>query len=178
MYTLFFAKFLMAFAALNYSLLKMHDIDLLGWITSNKTILYVLYILILISAVSHIIQRDYYLPFLGPTVIPIKEGEIIGKLIDIKLTDLPANTRILYWAASESDKPFSNPMDAYKGYGNSGLARTDNTGNVVIRLNCPSDYYVSKFGMNKHLKRHIHYRIESSKFPGLFSSVKTKYVDC
>jgi hypothetical protein len=178
MYTLLFAKFIMALAALNYSISKMHNIDIFSMITRNETALYAIYTLILIIAVFHLVQRDYYLPFLGPTVIPIKENETVGKLVDIKLTGLPANTRILYWAANESDTAFNNPFEAYKGYGNSGLSKTNNNGDVTIRINCPSDYYVSKFGINKHLQRHVHYRFESPRFPGLFSSVQTKYVDC
>jgi hypothetical protein len=178
MYTLFFAKFIMAFAAMNYAISKMHNVDLISMITRNETALYAIYTTILIVAVFHLVQRDYYLPFLGPTVIPIKESETVGKLIDVKLTGLPANTRVLYWAANESENTFNNPLEAYRGYGNSGLTKTNEKGDVVIRMNCPSDYYVSKFGFNKHLQRHVHYRVESSRFPGLFSSVRTKYVDC
>jgi hypothetical protein len=177
MYLFIFAKLLLALAALSYSLTYLLKVDPISYITTNKNILFALNILIIYSVTLHIFNRDYYLPFLGPAVIPIKEGDTIGKLIDVTLQGLKPNAKVLYWGSSESDKTFDNPLEAYKGYGNSGLAKTNNKGKVTLKVNCPSDYYVSKFGMNKKLSRHIHYRVES-EFPGLFSSVKTKYINC
>ena len=180
MYLFMFARLMLLLAALNYALTNLLKIDLITYMISNKNIQFTINILIVFIVSMYLFNRDYYLPFLGPTVIPIKEREIVGKLTDVQLTNLPPNTRVLYWAASgnEADTPFSNPVDAYSGYGNSGLAKTDENGKVIIRINCPSDYYVSKFGMNKKLSKHVHYRIESTKYPGLFSSVKTKYIKC
>jgi hypothetical protein len=178
MYISILAKLISALAAFSYSLIHLFKIDPISYVTKNENILFILNLFIIYSVSTQFFNRDYYLPFLGPTVIPIKEQETVGKLIDIQLTGLNPNTRVLYWASNESDKTFDNPIEAYKGYGNSGVVKTDNQGNVVIKVNCPSDYYVSTFGMNKKLSRHIHYRTESDRFPGLFSSVKTKYINC
>ena len=121
------------------------------------------------------------MPFLGPTVIPIPDStnEKSGQLVEVSLSDIPANTRVLFWAAkSNLDGLWPNPIDAYQGYNNSGLAKTDDRGNVTIKVNCPSDYKISKFGFSKKLSKHVHYRYELLKYPGMFSSVKTKYINC
>ena len=179
MYILLLAKVLLLLGAINYSYSKIFDKDLFSYITSNTTAINIMVVLILGSAIYHSLQRDYYLPFLGQTLIPISDTQLTGELVEITLTNLPANTRVLFWGASESDKTWDNPLDAYKGYSNSGLAKTDATGTVTVKAKCPSDYKISKFGVfNKKLNKHIHYRYELPRYPGLFSSVKTKYTSC
>jgi len=198
MYILLFAKILLIVGAFAYSYSKIFDKDLFSF---NQTFANIITVLILGSVIYHVFQRDYYLPFLGPTVIPVPsqtDGFVIGKvplthlldgklpenkgsgeLIQVSLSDIPANTRVIFWAAkSNLDGVWSNPIDAYQGYNNSGLAKTDDTGNVTIQVNCPSDYKISKFGFNKKLSKHVHYRYELPKYPGIFSSVKTKYINC
>lgn len=181
MYVLLFTKVLLIIGALNYTYSKIFEKDLFSYITSNQTIINILVVLILASVFYNITKRDYYLPFLGPTIIPISDSQTEqgGKLVEVSLTNIPANTRVLFWAAkSNPDGTWPNPYDAYKGYNNTGLAKTDDQGNVTIKVNCPSDYQISKFGFNKKLSKHIHYRYEFPKYPGMFSSVKTKYINC
>jgi len=196
MYILLFAKILLIIGAFAYSYSKIFDKDLFSF---NQTFANIITVLILGSVIYHVFQRDYYLPFLGPTVIPVPlthllggklplthlldgklpENKGSGELIQVSLSDIPANTRVIFWAAkSNLDGVWSNPIDAYQGYNNSGLAKTDDTGNVTIQVNCPSDYKISKFGFNKKLSKHVHYRYELPKYPGIFSSVKTKYINC
>jgi len=132
-----------------------------------------------IVIIYYLFNRDFYLPFLGETVIPIKNmNNIEDNLLNFKIQNLPPNKRLIYWASRSSDQVIRNPIDAYKGYTNSGITKTDSNGNASLEISCPSDYYVKSFGMDKKIRRHIHYRIESDKFPGLFSSVKTHYVKC
>jgi hypothetical protein len=179
MYILLFAKILLILGAFAYSYSKIFDKDLFSF---NQTFANIITVLILGSVIYHVLQRDYYLPFLGPTVIPVPsqtDGLVTGQLVEVSLSDMPANTRVLFWAAkSNLDGPWSNPIDAYRGYNNSGLAKTDDQGNVTIKINCPSDYKISKFGFDKNLEKHVHYRYELPKYPGMFSSVKTKYINC
>lgn len=178
MYILLFAKILLIIGAFAYSYSKIFDKDLFSF---NQTFANTITVLILGSVIYHVLQRDYYLPFLGPTVIAIPDSvnEKSGQLVEVSLSDIPANTRVLFWAAkSNLDGLWPNPIDAYQGYNNSGLAKTDDKGNVTIKVNCPSDYKISKFGFNKKLSKHIHYRYEFPKYPGMFSSVKTKYINC
>jgi hypothetical protein len=177
MYVLLFAKLLLIIGAFAYSYSKIFDKDLFSF---NQTFANTLSVLILGSVIYHVLQRDYYLPFLGPTVIPISDSknEKSGQLVEVSLSDMPPNTKVLFWAANKSDATWPNPFDAYRGYNNSGLAKTNDQGNVTIKVNCPSDYNVSKFGFDKNLAKHVHYRYEFPKYPGMFSSVKTKYINC
>lgn len=178
MYVVLFAKVILVLAALAYVYTHLLRVDPINYITNNKTILFIINLFIVFSVSHHLFNRDYYLPFLGPTVIPIKERQATGKLIDVTITNLPANTRIIYWSANESENVFDDPLMAYSGYSNSGVATSDENGNVTFKINCPSEYFIKKFGIHKKLDKHVHYRIESSRFPGLFSNVKTQYIKC
>lgn len=179
MYPFIFARALLVTAALAYSLQRLFDLNILSMLESERSVMVAINILIVGSALFHLTSRDYYLPFLGPTIIPVKERETVGKLVDVELTGLTPNSRVLYWASNESEGGhIDNPIDAYRGYSNSGLAKTNINGDVKIRVNCPSTYNVGKFGKNKRLEQHVHYRVESQRFPGLFSRVHTKYIKC
>lgn len=127
-------------------------------------------------------DRDYYLPFLGKSVIPIiQEKQLSNNLKEIKLSNLPSNTRILYWAA-KSVYPVTGEMDwrVYNDYSNSGVVKSDILGNSVVKIECPVEYNVpSFFGLGKRrLRRHLHYRYEIPGQTGLFSRVYTKYIEC
>jgi hypothetical protein len=141
-------------------------------------IIRILSVLIGISALYLVFNRDYYLPFLGHTVIPIAGRKPSENLKQIKLSGLPSNTLVMAWGAKESDKEFDDPFEAYGDYANTDIKKTNDNGEVVIELPCPSEYYVNKFGvMNKKLDRHIHYRYQTPQYKGIFSRVYTKYLD-
>ena len=178
MYILFLSRILLIITALNYVLMKLLNINLFGFI-KNSNILAFLHLIMAIVVIYYLFNRDFYLPFLGETVIPIKNiNNIEENLLKFKIQNLPPNKRLIYWASRSSNQVIGNPIDAYKGYTNSGITKTDSNGNASLEISCPSDYYVKSFGMDKKIRQHIHYRIESDKFPGLFSSVKTHYVKC
>lgn len=176
MYILIISKLLLIIAAFNYSMIHILHIDPISSITGGNSMIFGIIILFVVSL--YIFNRDYYLPFLGPTVIPIKQKEIADKKIDVKLSGLSPNTTIIYWGSNPSDKIYDEPIQAYSGYGNSGISKTNESGEVVVSINCPSEYNVSRFGMKRKLSKHIHYRLELAKYPGIFSSVKTKYIEC
>lgn len=178
MYISLISRIILILGAFSYAMLHILKLDPINFISINKNFT-LIYGIIIITAVSlYIFDRNYYLPFLGPSVIPIKSKETIGKLSSVKIIGLPVNTRIIYWASNPSDEIYPNSIDAYTGYGNSGIAKTNDVGEVSVQINCPSEYIVNKYGFNRKLPKHIHYRIESSKYPGLFSEVKTQNVDC
>jgi hypothetical protein len=146
-------------------------------------------------------DRDYYLPFLGQSVIPSLGGkvpltttslggkvplttdkeEVPDNLKKVRLTNVPPNTRIIYWAA-KSTYPATGELDwrVYNDYSNSGVAQSDSFGNTFIKLECPVEYDVPRFfGLGKRrLRRHLHYRYEIPGQTGLFSRVYTKYIEC
>ena len=166
---------------LNYSFAKTYNTDLVDYVIKNKTISNLFNIGIAIVALYYLFNRDFYLPFLGPAVIPIiQSSQEIKKedLINVKLSNLPPNTNVIYWASLKSEKDFENPIVAYQDYSNSGIEKTDATGNVNIKVVCPSPYYVPKFGIKKQLlQRHVHYRYELPNYKGVYSRVYTQYID-
>jgi len=179
MYILFLSRILLIITALNYVLIKLLNINIFSFV-KNSNILFFLHLVMAIVVLYYLFNRDFYLPFLGQTIIPIKNTNIENPdgVLNFKIQNLPSNTNVIYWASNSSNEVIRNPIDAYKGYTNSGITKTDLYGNASLQISCPSDYYVKSFGMDKKLSQHIHYRIESDKYPGLFSSVKTHYVKC
>ena len=75
---------------------------------------------------------------------------------------------------------FEDPKEAYKGFGSSGMVKTNEKGTVTFTILCPASYKVKgkvPF-MAKTLESHVHYRYEDPSYPGMFSSVKNKFVTC
>lgn len=179
MYTDLFARFLLVIGGINYLFLSL-NINLLDNIKRYPIVIKTIFLLIGLSALYFIFNRDYYLPFLGKCVIPVGPKKTTENLKKIKLSGLPPNSYVIYWGAKPNktySEVFPNPMDAYKDYSNSDIGKTDNNGDIIIELECPSEYIVSKFGIRKQLRRHIHYRFELPKYKGLFSKVYTKNLD-
>uniref|UniRef100_A0A6C0E0W0 Uncharacterized protein n=1 Tax=viral metagenome TaxID=1070528 RepID=A0A6C0E0W0_9ZZZZ len=176
MYVDLFSRFFVVIGSLIYFLVTIFD---------NKNIMSKLFAVVVgISSLMLIFDRDYYLPFLGKTIFPPAKSDMslqIQKKIKVKVSDLPANVKVVYWAAIEAidSKAYTNYMDAYSNYTNAGEMFTDANGDVVLSIDCPSEYYVQKFGIiNKKLDKHVHYRYELPGKKGLFSKVYTQYVQC
>lgn len=135
----------------------------------------VIVVISLVGAVYLGFNRDFYLPFLGPTVVPtsvLKVGVPADASVSISI-DAPANaTHVVYWAAGPSSVPANNPMDAYRGFKNAGIVEV--AGNrATLRIACPGTY---KVGWNRLLPRHVHYRFVFNN--GVMSAVKTASVRC
>ena len=138
-----------------------------------------------ICALYFAFDRDYYLPFLGKSVIPIiKDNRSSPNLKEIKISNLPPNTRILYWAAKSASSigDATGELDwrVYNDYSNSGVVQSDIIGNTIVKIEFQVEYNVPLFlGIcKKRLKRHLHYRYEIPGQTGLFSRVYTKYIEC
>ena len=130
-------------------------------------------IMIGLSALYFLFDRDFYLPFLGKSVIPITTQQQDSKdLKQVILKDLPPNTNVIFWAAKGGKEPALNPMDAYSEYANSGVAKTNDKGEVTINVACPVEYNVRA----KRLRKHLHYRYELPEYRGMFSRVYTKFL--
>ena len=161
---------------LNWGLVGIFDFNLVKTITYYPVIEKIVYILVALATLALIFRRDTYLPFLGETVYPVPLKDIMPVITDINMADtltlsnIPANTKVVYWASLPSHKHvYSNPRDAYGNYMNSGVGTTDKDGNLTITINSPSKYKVGMF--NRTLHRHIHYRYW--KCNGMLSDVYT-----
>lgn len=187
MYLHFLSKALLLLGAINYIFIYVFKKNAFNFFTTNKSILSALGIAIGISGLYYLTNRDFFLPFLAPTFIPFPRTEdenVTGKIINVDLTNLPPNVNVLYWASNPSTPSntiLEDPKEAYKGFGSSGFVKTDNKGNVSFPILCPSSYKVNRklpFMKSKVLESHVHYRYEDPSYPGMFSSVQTKYVTC
>lgn len=177
MYLLLFARLLLIIGGLNYFLKSTINIDLFTFI-KNRFIVKIISLLIGISALYFMFNRDYYLPFLGECIIPITTKKPTENLTKIKLSGLPPNTIVMAWGAQSNNKIYEDPFEAYGNYLNTEITQSNERGEAIIELPCPSEYIVNKFGiMKRKLNRHIHYRYQLPKYKGLFSKIYTKYLD-
>ena len=120
-------------------------------------------------------NRDLYMPFLGPTVIPtslLKVGTPTDATVAVTVDAPKGATHVVYWAASPSTFASSDPAGAYAGFKNAGVVEVAG-GRATLRVACPGTY---KVGWGRVLPRHLHYRYV---FPnGVLSATKTASVTC
>ena len=149
--------------AINWGLIGLFDYDLVKEIGSlfgtqaQDDVSRFIYLLVAISAIILMLQKDTFLPFLGTASMPqpIAEYLPIGNLTSKTVKNLPPNVKVIYWASLPSDTVFSNPQDAYDNYRNQGVTTSDNNGVAVLQVLKPSSYKVPIRGK---LEPHIHYR--------------------
>lgn len=119
--------------------------------------------------------RDFYLPFLGPTVVPtslLKVGTPADAPVAVSV-DAPKNaTHVMYWASTPSTLTADAPAAAYRGFKNAGVVEVAG-GRATLRVACPGTY---KVGWGRMMPRHLHYRYVYSN--GVLSGVKTASVTC
>lgn len=143
------------------------------------TLLYVLSCVVGLSALMFLFDRNYYLPFLGPCVIPIPSPiqSVKGPKTNFTLTDLPPSANVVYWASINSNNSFDSYKDAYGDYSNSGMIKASENGRASFTISCPSQYSVKKFGIvESQLPRHVHYRYEIPDNKGMYSEIFTKNI--
>lgn len=175
----FIARILLVLGGINYLTLVSFNTNILAYL-KHPSLIKGVGLLIGISALYLMLNRDYYLPFLGKCVVPIKTNKNPeGKdLTTVTLDNLPPNVDVIYWASKSNLDHLSNPMQAYGNYLNSGISKSDANGSVTIQLECPSEYTISKFGLiNKTLDKHVHYRYQLPESYGMLSRVYTKYIN-
>jgi len=134
-----------------------------------------IYILVGISALYLVFDRNTYLPFLGDTVYPcnsladkVPDNATISQTIQV-----PPNSKVVYWASEHSDKLdiVSDPWSAYMNYANTGVVTADVAGKAILKVRPPSAY---KVPTGRIVDKHIHYRY--CKVPGMLSQIYTIYL--
>lgn len=135
-----------------------------------------IYILVGISALSIMFNRDTYLPFLGETVLPcttISERVPPGATKELRVP-APPGSKVLYWAAEpamEELKQLQSWEQAYNKYENAGVTTTDSTGIAILKVRNPQPYMVPFKG---RIEPHVHFRICDGS--GMLGRIKTIYV--
>lgn len=171
--------FFVVVGALNWGLMAWFNLNLIEWIATKtmKSVAVILYSIIAISALLHILSRDYYLRFLGQAAFPC--GALVERKPDNATVQIPVrvtpNSNVIYWAAEplneEKDVKDVSPWIAYSQYSNSGVVRSDRDGNAVLHVRHPSSYTVP---WKKTLSPHIHYRVCTSS--GMIGRVETVFL--
>lgn len=120
-----------------------------------------------IAALMLVFQKDFWLPFLGDTVLPLdliptKDIKQNGGLT--VQVDAPRHSKVIYWASqSIGNLDLSTaigPRQAYGDYSNSGVVLADDNNKATLQVHVPRGYTVDKPLTGKMtLPRHVHYRI-------------------
>lgn len=170
-----FTLFVIVIGALNWGLIGLFNFNLVAFIAKYtfSWIENVIYIIVGVSALLHIVSRNYYLSFLGESVFPC--NSMIEKVpehsdVEVKIQTTP-NANVVYWAAETHKEVSENPWIAYAEYSNAGVTRSDVNGVAALRFRAPGSYKVAH-GL-KTLSPHVHYRV--CKFPGMLSEVQTVF---
>ena len=139
---------------------------------SNK----IIYSIIILSAIILLFKKTLWLPFLGETVFP-SEAFIPTMLkgdFDLSIpVKVKPNTRVAYWASlpQKNKEIIPDVVEAYADYSNSGIAISDNEGNVNLLILDGTSYKVPTGSI---IKKHIHYRELDQEY-GFLGELKTVY---
>jgi hypothetical protein len=124
----------------------------------------------LVSALWLVTCRTTWLPFLGPSAMPVgvfKPTMPAEANVQYELVAPENAVRVVYWGSSIKAK---DPIQAYGGYVNSGVADVTADRKALIKLQKPKEYSV----WGRTVKPHVHYRWVTAR--GILSSVKTMQV--
>ena len=147
--------------ALNWLLIGAFNFNLVATLFGKSVIARTIYILVGLSGVAIMFDRDTYLPFLGETVLPcslLPDRVPPGATKEIHVTIQP-KAKVLYWAAEprlESLKQINDWRAAYQEFQNAGVTTADETGVAILKVRSPQAYTVPFKG---RLEPHIHYRV-------------------
>jgi uncharacterized membrane protein YuzA (DUF378 family) len=136
-----------------------------------------IYVIIGTSALAIMFDRDTYLPFLGPMVIPcsvLENREPPGATKDVSVIVEP-NVKIIYWAAepaSDNLKKINSWKNAYLDYQNAGVTTSNAEGVAVFKIRDPQSYKVPFKG---EIPKHVHYRVCGEA--GWIGKINTTFID-
>lgn len=169
---------LIVIGALNWGLVGLFRFDLVASslsLVGFANLSPVIYALVGFAGLFQLFRRDFYLPFLGKSVVgchPLRGQHIVPSGADATArvhTGVP-NASVMFWAAEKADATLDNPWDAYGKYTNAGVTQTDSQGVAVLQVRSPAAYRVPT---GKVLQPHIHYRVCNK---GMLGPVHTVYL--
>lgn len=166
---------LLIIGGINWFFTGIFKLNLVYEILGNSLIAKIVYCFIGLAAVLIMFNRDTYLPFLGPTVVPcsiLSESTPSSSTREVKVIVSP-NLKVLYWAAepeNEKYKEINNWKQAYLNYDNAGVTTSDAEGVAILKVRDPQPYRVPFKGK---LEPHVHYRVcGESGWMGRIQTVK------
>lgn len=170
------AMVLLIVGGLNWLLVGLFGLDLVRFILGKGVVAKTVYVLVGISALAIMFNRDTYLPFLGETVMPcgiFAESKPEGADTEVSVL-VPPGAKVLYWAAEPSTeglKDLKTWKGAYLAYKNAGVTVANKQGIATLRVRKPQPYTVPFKG---RLESHIHFRICSES--GMLGRIKTVFL--
>jgi uncharacterized protein len=170
------AMVLLIVGGLNWLLVGLFKWNLVRALFGESVIARTIYVAVGVAALAVMLDRDTYLPFLGPTVIPcasVPDRTPPGATKQVTVP-APPGSKVLYWAAEpemEALRQIQTWKEAYAGYENAGVATADSNGQAVLKVREPQPYTVPFKG---RLESHIHFRICESS--GMLGRVKTIFL--
>lgn len=168
---------LLMIGGINCLLIGAFDFNLLSAIFGESLIMTIIYILIGVSALVIMFDRDTYLPFLGPMVMPCSVLEIRdppGATREIKVIVEP-NVKVIYWAAepaADNLAKINSWKQAYLNYENAGVTISSGDGTAILKVRDPQGYKVPFKG---ELHPHVHYRVCGEA--GWLGKVNTAFIN-
>lgn len=170
------AMVLLIVGALNWLLVGAFRWNLVKALFGEGPIARTIYVLVGLAALGVMFDRDTYLPFLGPTVIPCASVPDRTPPGASKTLTVPAppGSKVLYWASEpemEALKQIQTWKEAYAGYENAGVTTADSNGQAILKVRPPQAYTVPFKG---RIEPHVHFRICESA--GMLGRVKTVFV--
>lgn len=169
-----FVMALLIIGALNYLSIALFRINFIQKITRKEKIAEIVYLIIGLSTLYIMFDRDTYLPFLGRAVFPCDVlVQSMPKDATLTLTlKVKPNSKVIYWASNPSKTgELTDYIGAYGEYENSGVSKSNGEGIVKINVMEPQPYYVPYKGV---LPRHVHYRVCCSD--GMIGPIRTVYL--
>jgi uncharacterized membrane protein YuzA (DUF378 family) len=152
---------LLIIGGINWILVGLFDFNLVSAIFGKSILATLIFVLVGVSALIIMFDRDTYLPFLGPMVAPcsvLENREPPGATKEVKVMVEP-NVKVLYWAsepASEKLEKVNSWKQAYLDYQNAGVTTSNGEGEAVLKIRDPQPYKVPFKGV---LQPHVHYRV-------------------
>jgi uncharacterized membrane protein YuzA (DUF378 family) len=171
------AMVLLIVGGLNWLMVGLLDVDIVEAVFGRGVVSSLIYVLVGVSAVAIMFNRDTYLPFLGKTLAPCAafvDRVPAGATRDVTVKVEPF-AKVLYWASEPSTSGIEKIVSWKKAYGqyeNAGVATADANGIVVLKVREPQPYAVPWKG---ELKTHVHYRVCDLK-RGFMERVETVWL--
>lgn len=172
-----FGMILLILGALNWGFIGIFRINPVQNLLGRTPLPRFIYGAIGIAALFVMFHRDFYLPFLGETVMPcsvLREKIPEGAQISVKV-GLNPGQKVLFWAtepATEHLKTIATWSEAYLGYENAGVTTADQNGVAHLRVRPPQAYTVPTKG---RLEPHVHYRVCQGN--GFLGPVQTVFIN-
>lgn len=171
-----FAYALLIIGAINWLFIGFFDLNLLTGIFGLNLFSRALFVLVGLAGIYFMFQRDFYLPFLGESVLPcsgLEDREPSGADTSVTVQVEPF-AKVLYWAAepdAESLKEINDWRKAYSAFKNIGVTTADESGSALLNVRKPQPYTVPFKG---RIEPHIHYRV--CEEDGMIGSIRTVFL--